>query len=207
MPRGALDERELDRLPAIVAEACDAVARRRAAELDGFELRTQDARKVDVLPPRIGFAFSAQAVDDLESGDVDLPEADLDAALARRFSNTSEGSNGKYHIALIPSLDGDSKWRVYAGTRRTLLTYLPRTLPGPHLDVFSDAAVSVVTGIFLSELYHLRKSVSDETAREKDVLRTAKYARSYVATFSLLNAAPDEVLVSWQIQDAIEGSL
>ncbi|KAI9034412.1 phosphatidylinositol-glycan biosynthesis class S protein [Hyaloraphidium curvatum] len=204
LPPRALPADSAARLPGIVESAVNAVFDRRGAELEGFDRRTGgegEGRAVDVQPPRPRFAFSLSVSTDVQDSWGGMPEWDLDDKLGSLFPSATHGS---YHVVLLPTLPPHS-WKIYAGRFRTLLVHLPEAYAGDteRLEAFGDAAVTAITGVFGSELYHLRKSVSEDTARQIDVLRTVKYSPEYLITFTLLNADPNEVLVTWDIDEAL----
>lgn len=218
VPADSLDAQTAARLPGIVEGAVNAVFDKRGKELDGFEVRasaspssSDEGRKVDVDPPKVRLSFTLSLARDVSESWKTLDEGALDNTVQTTYGPSA---NGQYRIMLLPTLQqggsaaaaGEASWRVYAGKHRTLLVYLPTpSSPAEALENFGDAAVTVITGVFGSELYHLRKSVAEESAREIDVLRTLKYAREYLATFTLLNANPNEVLVTWDIESAVQG--
>jgi hypothetical protein len=211
---GLLTREAAARLPVVVQEAANAVLVRRGTELDGFVEQTASdndagarARKADVDPPKVRFSFSVDLAEDLGEDRKKLNEAQLDEALHAAYGPSS---HGRYRIVILPTLEGASAdaWRVFSGKYRTLLVFLPTSAAEPATSAFSsfsDAAVTVLTGVFGTELYHLRKSVAESTARQADVLRTVRYAREYLTTFTLLNADPNEVLATWDIEAAING--
>ncbi|KNC97334.1 GPI-anchor transamidase GPI17 [Spizellomyces punctatus DAOM BR117] len=125
------------------------------------------------------------------------------AAKGDSWSASSLNGHYKVHVACTPPEAG-KQTNIYVSSKRAVFV----ELPGECVDDVrvSNTLLSVIGGLFADEQTNYLKMTEQkgEAANtDWESMRTMKYASKYQVTFSLLNADPSEVLVSWDIQEAV----
>ncbi|KAJ3189711.1 hypothetical protein HK101_008738 [Irineochytrium annulatum] len=71
-------------------------------------------------------------------------------------------------------------------------------------EALSSYTVSVIGGLFAGEQLGFWGSVRGDKRADQDAMREVKFAPEFQLGFSLLNADPETLIVSWSIKEAIE---
>ncbi|RIA87016.1 phosphatidylinositol-glycan biosynthesis class S protein [Glomus cerebriforme] len=110
--------------------------------------------------------------------------------------------NGQYSFYILPRTKSNSDTKVLVGNQRQAIVEINQW----DTNVIEKTISDLIISLFMPEQDAIRKSIIEPLSDSKvelDSMRTMKYSSQYQVTFSLMNGDPSNLLVNWDIEEAV----
>ncbi|GBC08692.1 hypothetical protein RclHR1_08300008 [Rhizophagus clarus] len=111
--------------------------------------------------------------------------------------------NGQYILYILPNTNSNPNTKVLVGNQRQAIIEINQW----DTSVIEKTVSDLIVSLFMSEQAAIKKFIIEPLSNSKvelDSMRTMKYSPQYQVTFSLMNGDPSDLLVNWDIEEAVD---
>ncbi|TPX37638.1 hypothetical protein SmJEL517_g00595 [Synchytrium microbalum] len=134
-----------------------------------------------------------------------LPKSNLKTLQDLVNNDDLDGETGVYSLHITC---GGIRDTVHIGQRRSIFLEVPPPICKQQ-DKLTDVVIRVIAGVFSGEQKALQKVFAAKTMlnEDHDSMRVVKFADEFQLVLSLFNGNPADLLVSWDIDQAVNAYL